>query len=344
MRNWHDGGPARTFFNENDRFASCWLRELFPGQIVDNRDIQEIGRKDLVPFRRVHLFAGIGGWELALKLAGWPEDRPVWTGSCPCQPFSTAGKRNGEADERHLWPEMRRLIAECRPPAVFGEQVGRKPGFEWLSRVRHDLEGLGYAVGAADLPACGVGAPHRRQRLFWVAHLPENRRRQGHQDIGGGHQGIREEGNGGRSPNGCQPSRLGNSHQSRLSGRAGEPGDNGGEQPASERAGGHAGGLDDPVGERHGSREGLYAGSRQSGEAEAIDPRSGKAGPWSDFDVIPCRDGKSRRAQRGVHPLADGVPARLGCLRGYGNAIVPQVAAVFIQSFLEAEAMIDGLA
>jgi DNA (cytosine-5)-methyltransferase 1 len=338
MRNWHDGGPAWTFFNENDRFASCWLQEIFPGQIVDNRDIQEIGRRDLLPFRRVHLFAGIGGWELALRLAGWPEDRPVWTGSCPCQPFSTAGKRNGEADERHLWPEMRRLIAECRPTTCFGEQVGRKPGFEWLSRVRHDMEGLGYAVGAADLPACGVGAPHIRQRLFWVAHSkPSEGSRWS--PVGSGKSNAENEVRSSDQPGRSGvPSGLGNSDRTREMQ----------ERRVSERTGveckGGVGGLDDPVGERHGSREGLYAGSRRSGEAEAIDPGSGKAGPWSDFDVIPCRDGKSRRAQSGVHPLAHGVPARLGCLRGYGNAIVPQVAAVFIQSFLEAEAMINGLA
>ena len=105
------------------------------------------------------IFAGIAGWDLALRLAGWG-DRPVWTGSCPCQPLSGAGQRNGHADERHLWPAFHRLIAERRPPTVFGEQVAGKDGREWFAAVRADLERLGYACGAADMPAAGVGAPH----------------------------------------------------------------------------------------------------------------------------------------------------------------------------------------
>ncbi len=98
-----------------------------------------------------------------------PEDRLVWTGSCPCQPFSCAGKQKGTQDERHLWPEFRRLITECHPPIIFGEQVASKLGREWLAGVRADLEALGYAVGAADLCAAGATAPHLRQRLYWVA-------------------------------------------------------------------------------------------------------------------------------------------------------------------------------
>ena len=122
---------------------------------------------DLAGYRQCHFFAGIGVWSHALRLADWPDDRPVWTGSCPCQPFSAAGARKGSDDHRHLWPEFARLIGERRPSVVFGEQVASKDGRAWLHAVRSDLEGMGYAVGAADLCAAGVGAPHIRQRLHW---------------------------------------------------------------------------------------------------------------------------------------------------------------------------------
>src|SRR5690606_31057001 len=137
---------------------------------VDTRSIEDVTPNDLQGYTQCHFFAGIGGWPLALRLAGWPDDRPVWTGSCPCQPFSQAGKGAGFADERHLWPAFFHLIEQCRPSVVFGEQVASKDGLAWLDLVQADLEGAGYACGAADLCAAGVGAPHIRQRLYWVAN------------------------------------------------------------------------------------------------------------------------------------------------------------------------------
>jgi DNA (cytosine-5)-methyltransferase 1 len=156
------------------RLPPQWLRELIADGLiaqgeVDERSILDVRPADLAGFDQCHFFAGIGGWSYALRLAGWPDDRPVWTGSCPCQPLSSAGKQKGHADERHIWPAFYELIAECRPSTVFGEQVASKDGREWLAGVRADLEDARYAVGAADLCAAGVGAPHIRQRLFWVA-------------------------------------------------------------------------------------------------------------------------------------------------------------------------------
>lgn len=162
-----------AYYNEIDPFAAAWLQRLInsghiaPG-IVDTRSIEDVRPDDLRGFTQCHFFAGIGVWSRALRLAGWPDDRPVWTGSCPCQPFSAAGKGDGFADERHLWPAFFHLIKERRPSAVFGEQVASKDGLTWLDLVHTDLEGEGYAVGAADLCAAGVGAPHIRQRLYWV--------------------------------------------------------------------------------------------------------------------------------------------------------------------------------
>ncbi|HVL13649.1 MAG TPA: DNA cytosine methyltransferase [Gemmata sp.] len=141
---------------------------ITPG-VVDERDIREVAADDVRGFDRVHFFAGVGGWELALRLAGWG-DAPVWTGSCPCQPFSAAGKRKAQEDDRHLWSAFFRLIRECRPQCVFGEQVEGAIRHGWLDGVCADLEAEGYAVGSVVLGAHSVGAPHIRQRLYWVAH------------------------------------------------------------------------------------------------------------------------------------------------------------------------------
>jgi DNA (cytosine-5)-methyltransferase 1 len=163
-----------NYYNDNDSFSVKWLKALIaegliPKGDVDDRSITEIKPNELDGYTQCHFFAGIGGWPYALRLSGWPEDRPVWTGSCPCQPFSVAGQGKGIKDERHLWPAFRWLIAQKRPATIFGEQVASSDGREWLSGVRLDLETMGYEVGAADLCAAGVGAPHIRQRLFWVA-------------------------------------------------------------------------------------------------------------------------------------------------------------------------------
>lgn len=132
------------YFNEHDPFAAAWLRELYPDATVDERSIADVEAADLVGFNHVALFGGIGGWQYALELAGWNSTRPVFTGSCPCQPFSVAGRGRGTADERHLWPEMRRLIATCRPDTIFGEQVASAAGRVWLGEVRFDLENIEY--------------------------------------------------------------------------------------------------------------------------------------------------------------------------------------------------------
>jgi len=170
-----------AYYNEIDPYAAQWLRNLIaenhiaPGD-VDERSIVDVKADDLKGYTQCHFFAGIGGWSYALRLAGWSDNRAVWTGSCPCQPLSLAGKREGHADERHLWPAFHDLIEKCSPSVVFGEQVASPDGREWFAGVRADLEDLGYASGAADLCAAGVGAPHPRQRLYWVAYLDQARR------------------------------------------------------------------------------------------------------------------------------------------------------------------------
>jgi DNA (cytosine-5)-methyltransferase 1 len=161
-------------YNEFDPYAAQWLRNLIsagelPAGVVDERSIADLQPDDVAGWRQCHFFAGIGGWPLALRLAGWPEDLPIWTGSCPCQPFSNAGQGAGVNDPRHLWPDFFRLIRAARPPVVMGEQVAGSAGYGWLDGVRADLAGEGYASRGVDIPACAVDAPHIRSRLYWVA-------------------------------------------------------------------------------------------------------------------------------------------------------------------------------
>lgn len=257
------------YYNDNDPNIIRWLESLCSSHLIgsgtiDDRNIKDVESIDLIGFTRCHFFAGIGGWEYALQLAGWPKDRPVWTGSCPCQPFSAAGKGWKEKDPRHLWPDFRRLIAECRPPTILGEQVASKAGYEWFTGIRADLEGMGYAVGSADLCAASQGAPHIRQRLYWVADSAYPNRRRG---------------------------------------------------IAPKKAG---------VGQKVERRRGLVVG------CENVDF-------WRNYDECVFEDGKRRRIESRLEPLANGIPGRMAQIRGLGNAIVPQVAAIFIQAFLECE-------
>jgi DNA (cytosine-5)-methyltransferase 1 len=255
---------VEAYYNEIDGYCCDWLSNLMdaghitPGKI-DDRSIVDISSDDVSGYDRVHFFAGIGGWDHALDLAGW--NGPVWTGSCPCQPFSSAGKGKAADDERHLWPAWFSLIRECKPAIVFGEQVEAAIGWGWLDIVFSDLEAESYAVGAAVLPACGVGAPHIRQRLWFVADANAARRGTG------------------------RPSETGTGRDTARI------------EPA-----------------------GLCA-------AEQLGNTPGWACDW-----LPCTDGKARPVEPGAFPLAHGISGRVGRLRAYGNAIVPQVAAEFIRS------------
>jgi DNA (cytosine-5)-methyltransferase 1 len=278
-----------AYYNEIDPFAAQWLRNLIaenliaPGD-VDERSILDVAPRDLAGYDQCHFFAGVGGWSYALRLAAWPDHRPVWTGSCPCQPFSAAGKGGGFADERHLWPYWRWLIGQCRPDTILGEQVASRAGLDWFDLVRSDLEGSSYSVGVSDLCAAGVGAPHIRQRLWFVADAV---------------------------------------------------------QPASERRAGSVSGTQAPLDSARGLNGRVADGFADGGEvgelAHATSEQMGLPGqsrPWSDPDWLPCTDGKARLVEPGTFPLAHGIPGRVGRLRAYGNAIVPQVAEQFIRAVM----------
>ena len=412
-----------VYYNEFDRGAAEWLRELMkagviPEGVVDERSIADVDSADLAGYDQCHFFAGIGGWAEALRLAGGGEWRGVWTGSCPCPPYSSAGKQGGDDDPRNLWPEFRRLIAECKPAVVFGEQVASAIGHGWIDGVQADVEGEGYACGYAVLGAHSVGAkgdadpslrwvrerletmhwaledagewaaaeevldlwvelgrtlvgaPHIRQRLFWVAdaegaglggwvsrgagqewvpidgHARRGRAAGGVADADGGDRcperqqrggehGLQPQGGGVVRPAGERPwpAAGGVADAECDGGRTDEPGRSEEGREADGRVD-PAGGVGDLHGERReGERVCVRAGGSQPGLSEAAG--DGAVGFWSEYAVLPFGDGKARRVEAGTFPLAHGVSGRVGLLRGYGNAIVPQDGAEFIQAWRE---------
>jgi len=282
-----------SYYNEIDPYAAQWLRNLIEaGHIaagdVDTRSIVDVSADDLKGYTQCHFFAGIGVWSHSLRSAGWSDDRPVWTGSCPCQPFSIAGAGEGISDERHLWPAWFKLIEQCRPDVVFGEQVESAIKYGWLDLVQDDLEREGYSLGAIGIPAAGVGAPHLRHRLYFVAQSSE---------VG---RGGRRDGDKARYSGQVQTE--GRSSLSKLA------------DTASSR----------------------WAGVSGDGQTQKQRvAQCGTSGFWGAADWIDCTDAKTRPVEPGTFPLAYGSPARVGRLRAYGNAIVPQVAQTFIEAYLE---------
>ncbi len=292
-----------NYYNEIDPYAAMWLQELikaghFPRGDVDTRSIAEVDARELVDYTQCHFFAGIAGWALALKLAEWPVTRRVWTGSCPCQPFSVAGRQKGEKDDRHLWPVWERLIAKCRPATVFGEQVASAISQHWLDLVSTDLEASGYAVGAAVFTAACAGAPHIRDRLYWVGDAKHGR-----------------------------PISSASAKRS-LTRDASAPGKSTVAHASGSR-------LERTTGQ---SIRGKGARPSVNGDVANIRPKN-----WTTSSWAACTDNARRPFERGSFPLAYGVSKGVGRVRtdtnfkrlhGYGNAIVPQQAALFIRSVM----------
>jgi DNA (cytosine-5)-methyltransferase 1 len=321
-----------AYYNEIDPYAAAWLENLIrEGHIsfgiVDTRSIEDVYPDDLKGFDRCHFFAGVGVWDYALGLAGWPEDRPVWTGSCPCQPFSTAGKGRGFADERHLWPAWHHLIRECRPPVVLGEQAADKGGALWLDLVQTDLEADDYAVGPVVLPAAGVGAPHGRHRTWFVANS----------ELSGASR-QREHGR-----NGATPQRLRGGLAARGEHGVVAHADAAGRLAQPERELHHQehhveprSGMGDTGEQRlsHAEFESLFGAGRR-GEGAAVEQPSRTF--WSGADWLWCRDRRYRPVEPGTFPLVASAPARMGRLRAYGNALCAQAAEAFIDAVLQCE-------
>ena len=292
-----------VYYNEFDPYAAQWLRNLIDaGHIakgeVDTRSIKDVNASDLTGYVQCHFFAGLGGWSHALRLAGWPDNRPVWTGSCPCQPFSAAGTQKGTADDRHLWPVWFNLIRECRPGVVFGEQVEAAINHGWLDLVQSDLESEGYACGAAGIPAAGVGAPHIRQRLWFVADAEHDGGRANEQ----GRQAQ------GRTVDGWS-SGLADADSGRHDGRATTTG-----RQAGASAGIASGSESDQLADDFDAGLQGRLPRRQDTRREDQHGHAGRGGAidfWSDCDWLPCRDGKSRPVESGTFPLVNGATARV---------------------------------
>jgi DNA (cytosine-5)-methyltransferase 1 len=287
-----------NYYNEWDSFAAEWLIELVkeglipPGQ-VDQRSIADVEPSDLKGFTQCHFFAGIGGWSRALQLAGWSSDRPVWTGSPPCQPFSTAGLQKGLEDERHLWPFFYNLISKLKPPTIFMEQVTAAIQEGWLDEIQTDLETQDYALGSIVLPASSVGAFHQRTRLWIVA----------------------------------------DSNSQRWSGISGS-----GKERTSKHLQTGALAYCDHAGQQSSLRRGSSSESpktrNDTGRGGETDSEYGIT--WESARQIICRDNRIRfvPSESEIQPLANGIPNRVGVLRGAGNAIVPQAAAEIIKAYL----------
>lgn len=274
-----------NYYNEHDPKAAAWLRELIvqghiPAGDVDTRSILDVLPDEIAHYTQCHFFAGIGGWSLALELAGWPPSRSVWTGSCPCQPFSAGGQGKGGGDDRHLWPVFRGLIAKLHPERVFGKQVAQAIGFNWLDGVSADLEADGYAVGAIVLGAHSVGAPHIRQRLYWLANS------NGQQELAANPIRLHS-----KSCSDSDAVRVGNAKCGRRKG---------------------------------------WPNNREA--TDLTRSRRDEINAWDKYNTITATNKKTRRIEPRIIPLAHGVSDRVALLRGYGNAIVPQVAAEFIRA------------
>ena len=336
-----------NFYNEIDPFAAQWIRNLIdaghiPPGVVDERSIEDITPDELRPYTQCHFFAGIAGWSHALALAGFPASRSVWTGSCPCQPFSAAGKGAGFDDQRHLWPAWFHLIRECRPAIIFGEQVASKDAEPWVDLVHADLESVGYAFGCVPFPAASVGAPHIRDRNYWCGvgladtdharlegwRVPTERaveRAAGPRGVAGG---MADDNGAGREPRQWNDSAA--RHRSSASADC--------EPFRLAHPDGCAGGQGRAIDGGRDSRGDALARSGSGGGVVSDDGRPGPLhGFWRAADWLLCRDGKWRPVEPGTQPLAHGIPGRVGRLRAYGNAIVPQEAAQFIASFLDIE-------
>lgn len=287
-----------VYYNEFDKDKAAWLKELIQKNIiayghVDTRDIWDVKPSDLRGYSQCHFFAGIGVWSYALRQAGVRDSERVWTVSCPCQPFSTAGKNKGFNDERHLWPAFFWLVQQCTPFRIFGEQVATGRAKEWIDLISTDLENINYTIGATITPACGFGAPHKRERYYFVADCLSSRL-----EILG-KQSARKK----------QPPIE---RSSTLSSMA----DNILQQRSQSCTKSRIKTTEKKRDENTGTFTRFCSNSKY----------------WHSIKWLQCQDGKFRPIKPGISPLVNGSPARVVRLRGYGDAIVAPQAIEFIKA------------
>jgi DNA (cytosine-5)-methyltransferase 1 len=315
---------------------------------------------------RTHLdlFSGIGGFALAAKWNGfrtvafcdcepyaqavlkkhWPDVHvhgdirevrgelyakvTLLTGGFPCQPFSVAGKQRGKTDDRYLWPEMLRVIREARPAWIVGENVAGIVNMA-LDQVHADLEAEGYEVESLIIPASAVDAPHRRDRVWIVAH---SSRKQLEKCLNlGGKEGTHSKPTGSDQ---SVPASKNVAHSISLSE---------GSAYRNQKRERVAGREDEDISQRN------EVGSNSSDSRENVaDTVSERGCSWNSEREYAEDAGQSSRdsrdnsrgvatwlAEPNVGRVAHGIPNRTHRLKGLGNAIVPQVAAEIIRCIVE---------
>ena len=395
----------KAYYGDIDPRACAWTEELIKAGLIPYGDVRcesvtDLNPDDLKKYTHVHLCNGIAGWAYALRLARWPDSRPAWCVSAPCQPFSCAGKQQATKDERHIWPDIFRLIAACQPPVVIGEQVAsaevvgteQEAAFvnavqagdfalanrlanktvksaslhytrRWLDGISSDLVGQGYTFGAAVLGAHSAAAPHKRQRLYWCATLADSHNKQcqwrlTNRDSGRVH-GLANSGS---------TVAVGNSIVSGLEGHGGDGCDcgqsgwigTGAAGPATKTGSANLSVADNRSGRREMAVQQCGDGTTPdcTGRETVVLGAGGMPdNPWANYRIVGTRDGKARRvpvksslqlldprlpdpgvddgwlqSDGTVWPLATKVKGRTGLLKGFGNAIVPQVGAEFIKA------------
>lgn len=361
---------SKIYYNEIEPFACFWLENLMKdgfiaeGQI-DNRSIRDIQSEDLEGYTQCHFFAGIGVWSYALRQAGWSDDRPIWTGSCPCQPFSQAGLHKGDKDDRHLWPEFYRLIKECRPSAIIGEQVSGKGGFQFIDLLQTNLEEENYSATAVDLGAHSVGTSHsqgyhKRQRLYWVAenlgHSAEIGRGRWTKECGDhkweSGESVQGNGNAIRNQSGrrveVDSGIVDNPNDQRV--RSGRELLEGGQASDRKRQAMSIGSsVNVSLANTNSQRsQGFGAKSEQQQHTKGRQNEIGHGSTDSqhsgsdhqndtgwNYDLIWCRDEKWRPVECGTFPMADATPNRIHILKALGNAIPGDTAKIFIESYMD---------
>jgi len=262
-----------TCFVEQEPYCKEVLRHHFP-EVPILGDIKNVKRSDL------------------------PDPDPdVILGGFPCQPFSSAGLQKAQSDSRHLWPEMFRLIKECRPSWIIGENVIGivKLG---LDEVLTDLENEGYATRTFNIPACAVGAPHLRQRVWIIAHSDSKRKSNGAIDAQAQGELVADP-----SISGLQEHGYGQA------------------EDAIERSKDVA----DPQSKRHGRGSSKKCGNEQ----RIILPKEqegGEMGREAEGCGEPHRPDQWWESEPPVGRLAHGVPNRVSQIRALGNSIIPQIA------------------
>jgi len=288
----NDAGHRTVAFCEQDRFCQGVLERWWPGvPIVD--DVRDLDGKD---------YEGV----------------TLLTGGFPCQPYSCAGKRRGEKDDRALGGEMVRVISEALPAWVLGENVA---GFTnmGLDAMLSDLEGLGYACQTFIIPACSLNAPHRRDRVWIVAHS-DRQREIGNKPKHGQRSRTKQD-----RENVAHSEGLG--HRGRDRQERGTPqGELFSQEQAGRQVGGEAQGRREPSGESQDVAHSDAARRGEHGGAIAIQAEQPPiehdcGGTGNHWDLEPD-----------VGRVAHGIPSRTHRLRALGNSIVPQVAAEIIRA------------